>query len=152
MSAEFQNIQADKGLNHSWKSKELKILLNMKKMNYMDIENPNNIPKAKWILMVVRTGQRFKSIWSMLQEANRSFDVYPPLAFFDNENAKKLHKYCSVKLLLLFTPPFIEFWTFSLDIGGLSPDGSIRTKIGTESRGEAVGVLTPVMFNAGEKP
>lgn len=68
----------DKVLSQSREGKELKITLNMKDINNLDIENHKHFPNANRILTVVRTGQGAENTWSMLQEAKSSSDFYPP--------------------------------------------------------------------------
>lgn len=51
------NKQCEKSLAHSRKTKDLKILLNFKKVNNMAVENPDNFPNTNRILVVVRSGQ-----------------------------------------------------------------------------------------------
>lgn len=90
----------------------------------------------------------------MVMEAKQVFGIVPPIAFFDNDNVKKLNQYCSGELLLFVHPSLYRALklTFSLDIGSLSPDDSIMTEMGTGSMGESVSVLTLAMFNAREQP
>lgn len=76
----------------------------MKKNINLDIENRQNFPKGKRIFTVVRTRQESEKICAMPQEAIGLFDVYPSLAFFDNENVKKLNQYSSLKLPLFVHP------------------------------------------------
>lgn len=50
----------------------------------------------------------------------------------------------------LFTSPYIGMkLTIPWDIGGIAIDGHVRSEIGQESMGEAVGILSPTMFKAG---
>lgn len=119
----------------------------------MDVEDPHNFPKAKRVLTVIRSGVAGKQIWAMMAEANETFGSFPPMACFEDEVVKKLHQYCSGRFPVFVHPSLYRALklTFSLDIDGLSPDGTIKTKMGTGSMGEAVGVLTPSMFNAREQ-
>lgn len=90
----------------------------------------------------------------MMVEANETFEFFPPMACFDDDIVKKLQQYCSGSSPVFVHPSLYRALkiTFSLDIGGLSPDDTIKSEMGTGSMGEAVGVLNPAMFNAGEQP
>lgn len=57
----------------------------------MDVKHQNFF-NAKRILTVVRSGQGAQQKWAIREEANAAFNIYPPLAFFDNDNNfKHLH-------------------------------------------------------------
>lgn len=89
-----------------------------------------------------------------MAETNQTFGMFLPMACFVDDNVTKLQQFCSGRFPLLVHPSLYRALkqTFPLDIGGLSPDGTIKSEMGTGSMGEAVGVLTPAMFNAGEQP
>lgn len=90
----------------------------------------------------------------MIEEANDAISMYPSLAYFDNYNIKRLQQYRAGRLLLFVHPSLYRTLklTFPLNIRGLSLDGIIRSEMCLGSIGQALGVLTPVMFNAEEQP
>lgn len=146
--------QAEKALALAKKSKDLKYLLNFKMINGKDVKNPRNFPKAKRILTVIRSSSGARQIWGIPQEANDAFSLCPPPpAYFDDRNVKRLQQYCAGRLPLFVHPSLYRALklTFPLDIGGLSPDNTVRIEMGTGSIGQDVGVLSSAMFNAEEQ-
>lgn len=113
------------------------------------MENPR-----KRILTVLRSGLGVQQIWHMLEETNDSISTRLSLLYFDKETMKRLQQCCAGRCTLFVHPSLHGALklTFSFDIVGLSPDGFIRSEMSLGSMGQAVGNLTPTMFNAVEQP
>lgn len=89
--------------------KNLKILLNFRKLKKLNAENPRNFLNARRVLTVIRSGEAGQQIWAMVKEANNVFGMVLPMACFDNISVKK------IEVILfrggshfLFTPRYIE--------------------------------------------
>lgn len=77
-----------------------KQLLNIKKINNIDVEISHNFPKFKRIMTIIRSEQGTQNIGAMILEANASINFYSLVAFFDNDNIIRLHKFYSGRLPL----------------------------------------------------
>lgn len=90
-----------KGAKKSWKDfKDLKYLQNIKQFDNNDVENPQNFPKVKRVLITVILVLGAQQIWGIIMEANDSFIMFLPRAFFNDENVKCLKQFCSRRLPL----------------------------------------------------
>lgn len=76
-----------KGATQTRKIKDLKCLMKVKRINNLDVENPKIFSK---IWTVMRYGVSGQQIQFMIREANHVFWMFPPLAFFNNDNVSKL--------------------------------------------------------------
>lgn len=90
---------------------------------------------------------------AMIEKANATFDNYPLLAFFDDENFKRLNQYCfgrfPLRSLSLYRALKLSFlW----NIGGLYFDSANKSEMSQGWMGQAVGVFTPAMFNIDDQP
>lgn len=87
------------------------------------------------------------------KKASATIDTYPPLAFFDDANVKRLHQYCSDRVPLFVHPSQYRALklTFPWDIDNISPDGTIKRDMGQNSMGPAVSVLILSMFNSNDQ-
>lgn len=61
--------------------KNLKTLLNFRKINNLDVEDPRNFPNAKRLL----TGEAGQQILAMVAEANHVLGMFPPMVCFNSE-------------------------------------------------------------------
>lgn len=74
--------------------KELKTTRIGLKFGNKDLEGPRNFPAAKRALRVIRIGSGARQIWDRVEEANKAFDITPPLAVYGNEETAKLSNFC----------------------------------------------------------
>lgn len=57
----------------------------------MDADIPKTFPNAEMILTVGKSSQGTQQIWAMIEET--TFEISAALAFFDEENVRRLNKY-----------------------------------------------------------
>lgn len=110
------------------------------KTNGLDVENPKNFLNRKTVLTVV---------WG-----SRATDMVNDPIMFTECFTHQLYlttKYCPWRLFVHPSLYVTLKLAFPSDSSVLSPDGTIRAEMGTGSTGEAVDVLTLLMFNAEEQ-
>lgn len=93
------------------------------------------------ILSMVRSAHGAPQIWAII-EANTTFNIYSNLANFDNNKFKRLYL---GGYRFSFTSPLKLIYTW--DIGGPSPNSTLKNKMGQVSMGQGIAVLTEAMFN-----
>ena len=138
-------------INHH--KKNYRNLATLKMVNKKDITNPENFLDAKRLLSVVRSRDKAKGVWNMMEEANNAFNISPPLAFFNDEELILLQKSCTGRVPIRIHPTLYRAikLTFPLDIGGVAPDGLVSNELGQGSLGSSVGVLNASMFVSGSQ-
>lgn len=98
--------------------------------------------KHKRVLSVIRTGPG-ATAWGMIGRPINLSNV------IENISTRKLKQFCYGRTPVFVHPSlYITLkWTYPWDTGGLSQDGSIKMDQGF--MGEAVGVLSLIMFKVG---
>ena len=88
---------------------------------------------------------RTKEFWHFLKEASRA-DVM--LADLRHNTWKKMLPFCSGRVPILVHPSFYRSLKlrYPMDVGGITRDDRVNTKLGTGSLRQAVGILTPKDF------
>lgn len=111
--------------------KNIKTVVNFRKIKNLDVEDSRNFPKAKSVLTVVRGDEANQQIWAVFAEANEVFGMFLPMGCFDNKTVNKLQQFCSRRFPLFIHSSLYKALklTLPLDIGNLSTDDTIKTEM-----------------------
>lgn len=74
----------EKAKDFAKRTSNLNVLLAMKKCGDRDLANPTNFPRAKMVLTVACIGSGSRQVWSMIEEARKSFPVPSQIVIMKN--------------------------------------------------------------------
>ena len=140
-----ENILENPNQDHVLKQ-SLKQLRSLKKIDEKDITNPCHFKDAPKLTTFVRlAGNRTKELWNFIDEASRA-DVM--LVDTKNPMLKRKLPFCSGRVPILVHPSFYRSLKlrYPVDVGRITRDDRVSTKLGTGSLRQAVGILTPKDF------
>ena len=129
--------------------KALKPLLNLDKVQNMNVSNPVNFRSAAMVTTFVwSAGDRTKGVWKFLSMVCQT-DTSIKLAELENSSLKKCIPFCLGRVpILVFYPSLYKSQKlrFPIDVSGITRDNRVTTELGTGSLRQAVGILTPKDF------
>ena len=90
-------------------------------------------------------GTRARELWRFTEEASRTGIR---LAELEHPSLSKMLSQCTRRVPIYVHPSFYRFLKLknSLEISGISRDSRVTCELGTGSRRQAVGILTPEDF------
>ena len=137
-----QDIMESPNINHILK-KTLKLLRSLTKIdNNKDITNPYLFRGAQMVTtFVCSPGNWTKALWQFIEEANRT-DIR--LVELEHPSLNVLSNKCTGRVPIYVHPCFYRSLKlqYPLDVGGISRDGLVTTKLGSGSLHQTVGILT----------
>ena len=110
------------------------------------VTNPYLFRGAPMVTTLVRSaGNQTKGLWRFIEEASRT-DIR--LAELEHPSLKKMSSFCSGRVPIYVHPSFSRALKlkYPMDVGRISWKGRVTTELGTGSRRQAVGILTPEDF------
>ena len=128
--------------------KSLKPLLNLEKVNGKRVCNPSNFRGAPMVTTFIRSaGDRSKGVWKFLDTVCQT-DTGVELAELEHPSLKRCLPYCTGRVPILVHPSLYRSLKvrFLMDVGGVSRNCRMTTKLGSGSLRQAVGILNPGDF------